>query len=71
MYPNPANAQLNVSSSVEISSVRIMNYAGQLVYSKVVSGTELQINTSEFATGIYVLQLETEAGFSTQKLIIE
>jgi hypothetical protein len=71
MYPNPANAQLNVSSSVEISSVRIMNYAGQLVYSKVVSGTELQINTSEFAAGIYVLQLETEAGFSTQKLIIE
>jgi hypothetical protein len=71
MYPNPANAQLNISSSVEVSSVRIMNYAGQLVYTNAVSGTELQIYTSEFAAGIYVIQLETTEGVSSQKLIIE
>lgn len=71
IYPNPANGMVNIKSDVTMKSVKIMNYAGQVVYNRIASGNDLQINTSEIAAGVYVLQIETEEGTSTQKLIIE
>ena len=71
IYPNPANNVVNINSDTQLKTVRIINYTGQVVYSQNVSGNTLSINTSNLATGIYVLQFETESGWSGQKLVIE
>jgi hypothetical protein len=62
---------VNINSDVAMKTVRIVNYTGQLVYSENAFSNSLSINTSNLAKGIYVLQLETESGWSSQKLIIE
>jgi hypothetical protein len=71
IYPNPANNVVNINSDTQLKTVRIVNYTGQVVYTENVSGNTLSINTSDLATGIYVLQFESESGWTSQKLIIE
>ena len=71
VYPNPATNFVNVTSEVEISNVRIVNYTGQLVYSQNVSDNNVKISTSELPAGIYILQMETEKGWASQKLVVE
>jgi hypothetical protein len=71
IYPNPANQVVNINSTIPVSSVKLMNYTGQIVYSNQVAGTQFSINTSDIAAGVYMLQLETEDGISTRKLIIK
>jgi len=62
VYPNPASDVLNVASDINITSVTLVNLVGQVVYSDKVNGTDLQINVSNFVTGIYMLHLETVNG---------
>ncbi len=71
IYPNPAQNFVNVSSNGTMNSVKVVNLTGQVVYSSVVNGQEIQINTGNMAEGMYLLQIETENGTSSQKLIIE
>jgi hypothetical protein len=71
IYPNPANEVVNISSAVTVTSIKLMNYTGQIVYSNQTSATQFSINTNDIAAGVYVLQLETENGTSSRKLIIE
>jgi photosystem II stability/assembly factor-like uncharacterized protein len=71
IYPNPANNLVNISSDVDMKTVRIVNYTGQVVYTENAYSNSLSINTSNLAKGVYILQLETASGWSSQKLIIE
>lgn len=68
LYPNPANAILNIETAVEIQSVEIYTIQGQ----KVVSSTEKQINVSHLASGIYLVKiLDSNNKISTNKIIIQ
>lgn len=68
LYPNPANAILNIETALEIQSVEIYTIQGQ----KVVSSTEKQINVSHLASGIYLVKtLDSNNKISTNKIIIQ
>jgi hypothetical protein len=71
MYPNPANGILYINSDSELISVKMINYTGQTVFNTVASGNEVKINSDNFAAGVYVIQVETISGITSQKLIIE
>lgn len=71
IYPNPAQNFVNISGISTMKSVKVLNLTGQVVYSNVVNGQEVQINTGDMAEGMYLIQIETENGTSSQKLIIE
>jgi hypothetical protein len=71
IYPNPATNMVNISSDVELKTVRVVNYTGQVVYTENAYSNRLSINISNLAKGVYVLQLETASGWSSQKLVIE
>jgi len=71
VYPNPANDILNINSNFEVSNVKIMNYLGQTIDNLNTADMEVTINTSTYEAGIYFIQIETEQGISTQKIIIE
>ena len=67
IYPNPATDLINISSINQISNVSIFNNVGQLVY----EGNNIQINTSNFNAGVYIIKVETIRGIETQKVTIK
>jgi len=71
IYPNPANDMLKISSENMMSQVRIMNHLGQMVFNREMSGTEFTMNISGFQSGVYFVEIMTETGKLTQKLVIE
>ncbi len=71
IYPNPATDILNINSNTNVSNVKVLNYIGQTIDNINVTGMEVTINTSTYDAGIYFIQIETEKGISTQKIVIE
>jgi len=71
IYPNPVTDILNINSNSKVSNVKVMNNIGQTIDNIDVNGMEVTINTSTYGSGIYFIQIETEKGISTQKIIIE
>jgi hypothetical protein len=65
IYPNPANGQVTIESS-EIGIVKIINLLGKTIYKARKSSYLTEINTSQFAKGIYILQLN---GMTSKVLI--
>jgi hypothetical protein len=71
IYPNPATNLVNIESASPISSIRIINYTGQVVYNQNVSGSNVQVNTGDFPAGVYFVNIRTAEGTTTQKLLIK
>jgi len=65
IYPNPASSRITVESS-EIGIIKIKNLLGKTIYKARKSNYLTEINTSQFAKGIYILQLN---GMSSKMLI--
>lgn len=77
MYPNPVAEVLNVSFKAEGQNkytISMMSNSGQLVYEKQVTSeneNKLQINTSEFAEGIYFVKIQNDNGHYTKPILIK
>lgn len=72
VYPNPAKDQFSVvieNDEVEVEAISILDNHGRLV--KLAAANVNQINVSDLVNGVYVVQITTDKGLSTQKLIIE
>lgn len=74
LFPNPATNNVSlVWNNDENVSIKIYNTLGKLVYyakDKSLTNT-LKINTSDFASGLYFVNINTVSSFTTKKLIIE
>ncbi len=71
VYPNPTKSQLNVgiqATSIKANLV-IMNAYGQEVYSENINQINNQINLSDFAPGLYTLQVKTANSVAIRKFI--
>jgi thiol-disulfide isomerase/thioredoxin len=71
IYPNPARGQVNVVSNSTIHSASLVSITGQLLQKIVVNNTFVNINTAALKAGLYFIQIESEAGLTTQRLVIE
>ncbi|MBC8321753.1 MAG: T9SS type A sorting domain-containing protein [Bacteroidetes bacterium] len=71
MFPNPATDVLYIDSKNEILSLKVVNTAGQQVYSKNINLLKTQIDVNNLQAGIYFVQVETVNGISTKKIIIK
>ncbi len=74
LYPNPAKNEVNLSwTKNEEVSIRIFNALGKLMYySKNVSiNNSYKIDTSQYATGLYFVQINNQQGVVTKKLIVK
>ena len=65
IYPVPASDVLNITTDLDIESIEIMNLTGNIIKKIVHSNT---IEVSDLSAGIYLLNLNTSAGF-IRKLI--
>ncbi len=68
LYPNPVNDRLNVevSNVIEITSATMFDVLGKANPVQLNNGI---INTSSLAAGVYILQLETNQGTLTKKIV--
>lgn len=77
--PNPANdfAELNVNSQIETKvSVEVIDVLGKVVHSlknvKLNDGeNNIRLNTSDFAKGLYFINVSSERNKITQKLLVQ
>ncbi|MDP2722064.1 MAG: T9SS type A sorting domain-containing protein, partial [Bacteroidales bacterium] len=71
LYPNPAKDRVNVTSKVAMKHISVMNYVGQVVYTADVAGeNSVELNTSSFEAGVYVVQINTANGLVTKRVVI-
>lgn len=78
LYPNPTNSNLNIAFELESNdhiTVDVMNIVGQIVssqdYGTVSAGYTLKtINVSDLSSGIYLVNITTNAGVITRKITV-
>ncbi|MBK9592230.1 MAG: T9SS type A sorting domain-containing protein [Crocinitomicaceae bacterium] len=69
IYPNPTSGLVQVKYSSTITAVAVYDLSGQLVYSANNSTSVLSVDCTEFARGVYTVQLTTENGMLYSKLV--
>jgi len=70
IFPNPATDLITVKSPVEITSIYVINNAGQVVVDETVNTEFYQIDVSQLESGIYYIKLETGEGEMLRKITI-
>ena len=73
LYPNPANNHLTIAlgRNNKKVDVTIADITGKIIYSTTASDTQkIEVNTHDFAEGIYIVQIQTVGFTGTKKIII-
>ncbi len=74
LFPNPANNHLTIDlgNNYKKAEVTITDITGKIIYTTLSRNTQnVEVNTQEFATGIYVVQIQSEDLIETKKLILK
>ena len=72
VYPNPAKDFVKLSAvSGQLSVVKVYNCLGMMVEEIEVNANEVELNTSEYNTGIYFVNVQTENGNFVKKVVIK
>ena len=75
VYPNPANNNANIKwhTDLSVKAIAIYNVQGSMIYHKNISlqGNQMQINTSNFAKGMYFINMLTDQNRIVKKLIVK
>ncbi|MGB0863781.1 MAG: T9SS type A sorting domain-containing protein [Saprospiraceae bacterium] len=71
VYPNPATDYLYIENKEDlgIQEIRILNINGQVI--KQFKGKTKQLNIQDIPAGTYIIQLYTEYGIATEKIVIK
>lgn len=69
VYPNPATDFLTIASEATIQQVSLFNTTGQLV--KKYASSNAILGLQGLAAGSYILQVLTDAGMETKRIIVE
>ncbi|WP_225035661.1 T9SS type A sorting domain-containing protein [Winogradskyella sp. SM1960] len=62
VYPNPAKDVLNIDYKSALTAVKIYNIVGQEVLHMATTSSQVQLDVSEFTSGIYIVKLFAEEG---------
>ena len=69
VYPNPVKDMLTVQAE-KISKVAVYNSIGQKVFEQAVDADEVNINTNNFETGIYMVRIVADGKEVTRKISV-
>ena len=75
IYPNPASKHFHIKVEMpdqDEAEIKIYNVLGKVVYeTEILTGSKIyNIDFSEKAKGIYYMQLQTQEGSITKKVVI-
>lgn len=69
VYPNPVVDILNIESADKVKSVQVFDLTGKSVSSHMLNAVKSQINLSKLTSGVYVVNIETEKGIQSVKIV--
>ena len=73
LFPNPATNHLTIAlgNNTKKAEVTITDISGKLIYTTTTTDAQkIEVNTKEFAEGIYVVQIQTADFIAKKKLVI-
>jgi len=70
IYPSPTSSSMKIVADSHIEKTEIFSITGQLISAVRSSSSEIEVNTSGFPTGTYVVRVITENGIVNKKVII-
>lgn len=70
VYPNPAVHQLNIRHNGSSALLKVFDMSGRMLYQTVIQEKSLQLDVSAYAKGLYLLQLDNEAGRTLTKFSV-
>ena len=70
-YYNSFNDMLNMSSSEKLSSIQIFNILGQKIIEEDINNYNHQINLGNLSTSVYFINVESNYGIKTFKLMVQ
>ena len=68
IYPNPAHTAITITPAEDITSLTITNLLGQTVYTQQYNAQTIQVNVSDFPTGVYFVKVN---GVEVRKFLKE
>lgn len=72
IYPNPAKDQVHIVTENGLQHIVICNLLGQCINTFDLNGeNKIVLNTSSYSPGLYLLNIVTEKGVATKRLMIE
>ncbi len=72
IYPNPASYYVTIkTNSTKKQIITISDITGKIIYTTTTLLDKTTINTSNFAQGVYAVQVQTDDSVRTNKLIIQ
>ncbi len=75
VYPNPASSEITLSGHGQIpgeTMITILNFRGeQIMQEKFNYPDNLEMDVSNLASGLYLLQIRTNRGLESKKLVIQ
>jgi Secretion system C-terminal sorting domain len=71
MFPNPAKDNFTVRANADVQQVNVFNMIGDLVLTQNFYNNSTVVVNSELAQGIYMVEVKTAFGTTTQKLVVE
>jgi hypothetical protein len=71
VYPNPATTMVNLKVTDDVKEIRVINYVGQVMDAMNVVDTKLiQLNTSSYATGTYLIEFRKASGDMVTRSVV-
>jgi len=70
MYPNPTSNGFTIKSDNDFNTVKVFNQSGRLILEREVHSREINIS-SNMPIGIYFVEITSDYGQATQKLIVQ
>lgn len=70
IYPNPTNGKFTIhNAQCMISSVKMYDICGQLVYTAKIEDNVADVDLSKYASGVYFARIETTEGVVTKRIV--
>jgi hypothetical protein len=69
IYPNPSNGIYNMTGLIINSKITVYDAIGQIVYTSTTTESKETIDISNLPNGVYMIQLNSENGTTTKKVI--
>jgi hypothetical protein len=71
IYPNPASTHITLSNITRGAVISIHDSNGKLMHQAVVNDTQATINTAQYASGVYMVQVKHNNTKETHRLVID
>lgn len=71
LYPNPTNDFVNINGLKGAESINLFDISGKLLQNFTVDNQEVRIDMTEFASGVYFLNIKTKDQVQTTKKIVK